>query len=395
MRVRSVRATCGVIALELCAAALSIASAARGQVVPTPPTLEASSRIAGAVPPQLMDTGVIPAGASNQAAVNDSFSGPIQLGGLAIGSGTVGVNASSAEGTIKLFSQTSVTSTVATVAVLTTVEAKSSDSVQIVRLPGGEGQLSAVYLPTMLGAAGTITGNGSSWSATIHLIATIDDFAADGSLRASFTLAADATNGTNGPVSHDTGPVAIPIQLNDTLRMDVDETLQTSASAARATTAAVTADFSGGNHVYLVPLTPGLAFTSASGHNYLPLAGDTNVDGKVDFSDLLTLAQNYGAIGATWAQGDFDADGVVNFGDLLALAQDYGQTANGVEGIATDGDAGLNFGAVPEPSSAIPLAACAVGLLCRRRLSRTSQPAMWFAQNGISRPVRGRCSSRR
>jgi hypothetical protein len=371
MRVRFVRATRWALAVKLCALAVGIAPAARGQVVPSPPTVEASSRIAGAVPPQMMDTGAIPAGATNQATVNDSFSGPIQIGGLAIGSGVVGVNASSGEGTIKLFSQTSVTATVATVAILTTVEARATDSVQIVQLPGGQGQFSALYFPTMLGAGGTITGSGTSWSATIRLTATIEDFAPDGSLRASFTLAADSGNGTNGPVSHDTGSAVIPVQLNDTLTMDVDETLQTSASAARAATTTVMADFSGGNHVYLVPLSSGLAFTSASGHSYLPLAGDTNVDGKVDFSDLLTLAQNYGATGATWAQGDFNADGTVDFGDLLALAQDYGQTANSNQMAALDraatGDVEHDFAAVPEPSSAVPLVVGAVGLLSRRR----------------------------
>lgn len=54
--------------------------------------------------------------------------------------------------------------------------------------------------------------------------------------------------------------------------------------------------------------------------------GDTNDDGKVDFTDLLTLAQNYGQTGATWQQGDFNASGTVDFADLLALAQHYGQT---------------------------------------------------------------------
>ena len=369
MRVRFVRATRSVLAINLVALAAGIVPAAHGQVVPPPPTLEASSRIAGAVPPQMMDTGAIPAGATNQAVVNDSFSGPIQVGGLAIGSGTVNVNASSGEGNIQLFSQTSVTSTVATVAVLTTVEAKSSDSLQIVQLAGGHGQLSALYFPTMLGAGGTITGSGTTWSGTIRLTATIEDFAADGSLRASFTLAADSTNGTNGPVSHDTGPVAIPVQLNDTLTMNVDETLQTSASAARAATTTVTGDFSERNHMYLVPLSSGLAFNSASGHSYLPLAGDANVDGKVDFSDLLTLAQNYGATGATWAQGDFNADGTVDFGDLLALAQNYGQTVDSSQGFALDRGAAnvaQDSAAVPEPSW-FPLVAGLARILFRTR----------------------------
>jgi hypothetical protein len=58
--------------------------------------------------------------------------------------------------------------------------------------------------------------------------------------------------------------------------------------------------------------------------------GDTNLDLAVDFSDLLTLAQNYDDAfdpianpPKVWALGDFDRDGVVGFSDLLALAQNY------------------------------------------------------------------------
>lgn len=57
------------------------------------------------------------------------------------------------------------------------------------------------------------------------------------------------------------------------------------------------------------------------------LAGDTNRDKKVDFDDLLVLAQNYGATsGRTYASGDLDYDGGVDFDDLLKLAQNYGRT---------------------------------------------------------------------
>lgn len=56
--------------------------------------------------------------------------------------------------------------------------------------------------------------------------------------------------------------------------------------------------------------------------------GDTNRDRKVDFEDLLTVAQNYGQSGRTFSQGniDFNASGTVDFDDLLALAQLYGTT---------------------------------------------------------------------
>lgn len=62
--------------------------------------------------------------------------------------------------------------------------------------------------------------------------------------------------------------------------------------------------------------------------SFFVLAGDTNRDRAVNFDDLLTLAQNYGKSGQTFASGNVDrsADGVVNFDDLLILAQNYGQS---------------------------------------------------------------------
>ncbi len=53
---------------------------------------------------------------------------------------------------------------------------------------------------------------------------------------------------------------------------------------------------------------------------------DFDGDLDVDFDNLLTLAQNYGGTGKTFAQGDANYDGVVNFDDLLALAQAYNTT---------------------------------------------------------------------
>jgi len=55
------------------------------------------------------------------------------------------------------------------------------------------------------------------------------------------------------------------------------------------------------------------------------LYGDTNLDGTVDFTDLLNLAQHYGQTNAVWSEGDFNYDGTVNFADLLALGQNFGK----------------------------------------------------------------------
>lgn len=58
------------------------------------------------------------------------------------------------------------------------------------------------------------------------------------------------------------------------------------------------------------------------------LAGDANRDRKVDFSDLLILAQNYGGAGKQLGSGnvDYSTDGKVDFNDLLLLAQNYGKS---------------------------------------------------------------------
>ena len=70
---------------------------------------------------------------------------------------------------------------------------------------------------------------------------------------------------------------------------------------------------------------------------HLPILGDANLDGNVDFADLVTLAQHYNQqSGATWQDGDFDQDGKVNFSDLVILAAHYGQSLNGGQGPANE-----------------------------------------------------------
>jgi beta-glucanase (GH16 family) len=80
--------------------------------------------------------------------------------------------------------------------------------------------------------------------------------------------------------------------------------------------------------------------------------GDTNLDGAVDFNDLLVLAQHYGAIDtARWALGDFNGDSDVAFDDLLLMAQNYGAGALTDElapAFATDW--ALAQSLVPEPT---------------------------------------------
>ena len=52
--------------------------------------------------------------------------------------------------------------------------------------------------------------------------------------------------------------------------------------------------------------------------------GDTNLDGRVDFTDFLALATNFGEEDKRWSDGNFGIDDVVNFTDFLVLAENFG-----------------------------------------------------------------------
>jgi hypothetical protein len=53
------------------------------------------------------------------------------------------------------------------------------------------------------------------------------------------------------------------------------------------------------------------------------LAGDTNLDGTVNFTDLTTVLQHFNTATSGFANGDFNNDGEVNFTDLTALLQNF------------------------------------------------------------------------
>ncbi|MFT3785887.1 MAG: choice-of-anchor J domain-containing protein [Tepidisphaeraceae bacterium] len=92
------------------------------------------------------------------------------------------------------------------------------------------------------------------------------------------------------------------------------------------------------------------------------LRGDFNLDKTVNFSDLLTLAANYGtASSATWYKGDADSDGAVNFNDLLLLASNYNGSVTG----SFAGDWSLAQSLAPEPTTL-----AAVGLIGITSLKR-------------------------
>jgi hypothetical protein len=99
--------------------------------------------------------------------------------------------------------------------------------------------------------------------------------------------------------------------------------------------------------------------------------GDANLDGRVQFADLVILAQNYNLGGRTWTTGDFDATGTTAFSDLVLLAQNYGSGGSVVEGVDPTFAAhwALAQSLVPEPSLALSVMVGAV-ITSRRSLNR-------------------------
>lgn len=94
------------------------------------------------------------------------------------------------------------------------------------------------------------------------------------------------------------------------------------------------------------------------------IAGDVDLDGTVNFNDLLVVAQNYGQGNRFWAAGDFDYSGDVAFNDLLLIAQNYGAS-----GFVAGGDFAAEWtfarSIAPEPASLMVI--CAGASLTRRR----------------------------
>jgi hypothetical protein len=103
--------------------------------------------------------------------------------------------------------------------------------------------------------------------------------------------------------------------------------------AANSATLLLTNQLTDGNYDVVVSASDianaaGVIAQAGVSFSFFALRGDINHDRHVDFSDLLLLAQNYGAGGRDSAHGniDYSTDGSVNFNDLLNLAQQYGKS---------------------------------------------------------------------
>jgi hypothetical protein len=99
--------------------------------------------------------------------------------------------------------------------------------------------------------------------------------------------------------------------------------------------------------------------------------GDANDNGTVEFSDFVSLANNFGTNNTGWNGGDFNNDGITNFTDFVTLANNFGQSISGSSFTATpDQLAAMQaFAAsptqIPEPTT-LSLLALALPLLARR-----------------------------
>jgi hypothetical protein len=109
------------------------------------------------------------------------------------------------------------------------------------------------------------------------------------------------------------------------------------------------------------------------------LLGDSNLDGDVDFDDLLSLAQNYGGASKRWDHGDSNYDGAVNFDDLLSLAKNYGlmvvrdDFGNPQADFVSDWRFAQSF--IPEPFAVASLAGTlSIGAGRRRRSCNHDRP---------------------
>jgi hypothetical protein len=95
------------------------------------------------------------------------------------------------------------------------------------------------------------------------------------------------------------------------------------------------------------------------------MPGDVNLDGTVNFTDLLVVAQHFNTTGNDWAHGNFvyRADGLVNFSDLLAVAQNFNHTLP----VGLAAQIQPETVELPEPGSAALVAIPLAGMLARRR----------------------------
>ena len=95
------------------------------------------------------------------------------------------------------------------------------------------------------------------------------------------------------------------------------------------------------------------------------LLGDTNVDGKVDLTDLSTVLNNFGSTTPNWTSGNFDNQPTIDLTDLSDVLNNFGATS------PTASVPTAPAIPTPEPASLALLSGAALALLARRRPPRS------------------------
>jgi hypothetical protein len=140
------------------------------------------------------------------------------------------------------------------------------------------------------------------------------------------------------------------------------------AAASSGTEAVGIAD----NSVLKLTSFDGMPVDQSSVLMKLTLAGDANLDGRVDNADLAALAAHWQGTSAVWTSGDFDYNGVVDIHDLLFMAINWGTSVSSASPISGSLPAalalmGLTGTSVPEP---LGTAAVVLGLVAASRRQR-------------------------
>jgi hypothetical protein len=101
----------------------------------------------------------------------------------------------------------------------------------------------------------------------------------------------------------------------------------------------------------------------------VPLVGDVNLDGVINFGDFLKLEARFGATNAARIDGDLNGDHVVTRADFMLLYNNFGNSVDGPVPVSPEARQSLDFFAarVPEPGLLAPALA---GLLALRRRNR-------------------------
>jgi hypothetical protein len=102
----------------------------------------------------------------------------------------------------------------------------------------------------------------------------------------------------------------------------------------------------------------------------VPLVGDVNLDGLVNFTDFLSLESRFGASNAARLEGDLNGDHVVTRADFMLLYNHFGDSVDGPLPVSPGAREALDFFAARLPEPALLAPALGALLLLRRRNRR-------------------------